>query len=116
VTGALNATVRRWRVIALIAVVVVAIAVPVVLLETRKETMTGVVVRVDTVSLTDVRSFDLRTSDGRVFTFQIGQLDLTPPGFNAQHLTVHAATSQPVVVTYEKRDDELVAVRLVDGP
>ena len=106
----------RWRLIALAVVLVVAVGAPVVYLATQKPTATGVVVRVDSASLTDVRGFDLRTSDGRVLTFAIGQLDMSPPGFNAQHLSVHAATSQPVVVTYEERGGKLVAVRLVDGP
>ncbi len=106
----------RWRLAVLSVIVIAALAVPAIYLATRRPTETGVVVRVDAQSLTDVRSFDLRTADGRILTFRIGQLDMTPPGFNPQHLSVHAATAQPVVVTYEERDGQLVAVRLVDGP
>jgi hypothetical protein len=106
----------RWRLVALAVIVVGALAVPAIYLATRKPTVTGIVVHVDAQSLTDVRSFDLRTADGQVLTFRIGQLDMTPPGFNPQHLSVHAATAQPVVVTYEERNGERVAVRLVDGP
>jgi hypothetical protein len=106
----------RWRLVALAVIVIGALAVPAIYLATRKQTATGVVVRVDAQSLTDVRSFDLRTADGEVLTFRIGQLDMTPPGFNPQHLSVHAATAEPVVVTYEERNGERVAVRLVDGP
>lgn len=101
----------------IIVVVIVAIAAgAAIYLGTRKPTATGIVVRVDAQSLTDVRSFDLRTADGRTLTFRIGQLDMTPPAFNPQHLSVHAATAEPVVVTYEERDGQLFATRLVDGP
>jgi hypothetical protein len=106
----------RWRLLVLAAIVVAALAVPAVYLATQRPTATGIVVRVDTVSLTDVRSFDLRTADGQVLTFRIGQLDLSPPGFNAQHLVVHQATAQPVIVEYEVEGGERVAVRLLDGP
>jgi hypothetical protein len=106
----------RWRLVVLAAVVAAAVAIPIALLVSQRPTVTGVVVRVNAESLTDVRSFDLRTADGQVLTFRVGKLDLSAPGFNAQHLTVHAATSQPVVVEYEEQNGERVAVRLLDGP
>ena len=105
----------RWRLLVLGVIVIVAVAIPLVFAATNKPTMRGVVIHVDTVSLTDVRGFDLRTEAGAIVHFQIGQLDMSAPGFNAQHLVVHQATAQPVVVTYEDRDGTLVAVRLVDG-
>lgn len=106
----------RWRLVVLAAIVAVAVAVPAAYLANRRPTVTGVVVRVDTASLTDVRGFDLRTFDGQVLDFRIGQLDLSPPAFNAQHLVVHQATAQPVIVEYEVQDGQRVAVRLLDGP
>jgi hypothetical protein len=104
-----------WLVLAVAAIVIVG-AVVALALQPRRSTVTGVVVRVDAVSLTDVRSFELRTGDGQVLTFEIGTLDMTPPGFNPQHLSVHAATAEPVAVTYEDRDGRHVAVRLTDAP
>jgi hypothetical protein len=106
----------RWRLVALVVIVAAAVAVPAIYLAIRRPTVTGVVVHVDSQSLTDVRSFDLRTADGTILTFRIGQLDMSPPGFNPQHLAVHQATAEPVTVTYEERDGQLVALRLVDGP
>ncbi len=114
--SATGSSLARWRLAILGVVVALAVAVPAWLVLSQKATVTGIVVHVDVVSLTDVRGFDLRTSDGRILSFEIGQLDMSPPGFNPQHLTVHAATAQPVTVTYETVDGRLVAVRMVDAP
>ncbi|HEY3523428.1 MAG TPA: hypothetical protein VGK63_06965 [Candidatus Limnocylindrales bacterium] len=105
----------RWRLVSAGVIVVVGIAVAIAFLAVSRPTARGVVTRVDTVSLTDVRGFDLRTDAGATLHFEIGQLDLTAPAFNAQHLVVHQATAQPVIVTYEDRNGSLVAVRLLDG-
>ena len=53
----------------------------------------GVIVGVDSQSLSDVRSFDLRTADGTVRTFGLAALENGtefPPG----HLVEHSATAQ----------------------
>lgn len=75
----------------------------------------GVVVFVDSVSLTDVRSFTIRTPDGRTVRFAVGRLENGaefPPG----HLGEHMATAVPIVVTYRDEGGEHVAVRLEDAP
>jgi len=76
--------------------------------------MVGVIVGVDAVSLTDVRGFTLRTSDGATVEFEIGDLENGaefPPG----HLVEHQATAQPVRVWYRTEGDAKVAVRLEDA-
>ena len=75
----------------------------------------GVIVAVDARSLTDVRSFDLRTSDGRVLTFGLTQLQngvAFPPG----HLPEHQATAAPVRVWYRDAGGTLQALYLEDAP
>jgi hypothetical protein len=76
--------------------------------------MVGVIVGVDAQGLTDVRSFTLRTSDGKSQVFEIGQLENGaefPPG----HLVEHQSTAQPVRVWYRTEGDTKVAVRLEDA-
>lgn len=77
---------------------------------------TGVVVGVDQASLTDVRSFTLRTQIGETVTFRVGNLDLSEGGFPANHLREHMATVTPVLVEYIEEGAEHVAVRLTDAP
>jgi hypothetical protein len=77
---------------------------------------TGIVVSVDQASLTDVRSFTLRTETGDTLSFRVGQLDLSEGAFPANHLREHMATAIPVTVTYTGNDPERVAVRLIDAP
>jgi hypothetical protein len=78
-------------------------------------TEVGVVVSVDSVSLTDVRGFSIRTPDGRTVEFRVGQLEngaQFPPG----HLGEHQATAAPILVTYRNEEGERVAIRLEDAP
>lgn len=77
-------------------------------------TEVGVVISVDAVSLTDVRGFSIRTADGRTVVFRVGQLEngaQFPPG----HLSEHAVTAVPILVTYREEDGENVANRLEDA-
>jgi hypothetical protein len=78
-------------------------------------TETGVVVAVERVSLTDVRGFTLRTTDGRTVAFRIGSLE-NAAQFALGHLGEHQATSTPILVTYRVEGGENVAVRLEDAP
>lgn len=74
----------------------------------------GVVTHVDSGGLDAVTGFTLRTLDGRLYQFTIGQLENGtefPPG----HLVEHAASSEPVLVTFEARGSQLVAVRIEDA-
>lgn len=79
-------------------------------------TATGIVVAVDQATLTDVRSFTLRTETGDMVGFRIGDLDLSEGAFPPNHLREHMATASPVTVTYTGGDPDRVAVRLVDAP
>jgi hypothetical protein len=76
----------------------------------------GVIVAVDSSSLSDVRSFDLRTSDGSVRRFGLAALENGtefPPG----HLVEHSATAEPVRVWYRTEGGLDLAIRLEDaGP
>lgn len=76
----------------------------------------GIVVSVDQASLTDIRSFTLRTETGELLTFRIGTLDLSNGAFPANHLREHMATASAVAVAYIEENGERVAVRLVDAP
>ena len=106
------------RAIVAIGVAVAAIAVGAVLVSTfaqpAAKTEVGIVVFVDSVSLTDVRRFAIRTADGRTVEFTVGVLEngaQFPPG----HLGEHEATAVPVRVTYRDENGEHVAVRLEDA-
>ncbi len=78
------------------------------------QSVVGVIVGVDAASLTDVRGFTLRTSDGRSTRFDIGVLENGtefPPG----HLVEHQSTAQPVRVWYRTEGERKVAIRLEDA-
>jgi len=78
-------------------------------------TVDGVVVGVDAKALTDVRSFDLRTTDGTVMTFGLAKLEngiQFPPG----HLAEHQATATPIRVWYRDDAGSLHALFLEDAP
>jgi hypothetical protein len=75
--------------------------------------VTGVVVKVDSRSLTDVRSFTL--SNGyTVFDFQVGELE-NADEFPPAHLLEHQATAQPVRAYYHLEDGVRFATRLEDA-
>jgi hypothetical protein len=106
------------RALVALGIVVAVVAVGAILAnafgQPPKQTETGVVIAVDSVSLTDVRGFTIRTPDGRTVAFRLGQLEngaQFPPG----HLNEHMATAVPVLVTYRDEDGNLVAVRLEDA-
>jgi hypothetical protein len=106
---------HHWRPLAGLLLLVLALA-PVVVLATRPTTATGVVTSIDQPSLTDLRSFTLRTTDGQTLTFSVGTLETGGNAFAPGHLTVHLVTAQPVLVTYHRAGDRLVATRLEDAP
>jgi hypothetical protein len=74
----------------------------------------GIVIKVDSQGLDDVRGFTLRSSAGDQLEFKIGQLengDEFPPG----HLTEHMAAASPVLVFFRMENGELVAFRIEDA-
>ena len=112
---------RRRRSLAAVAVVVAVVTgvvavVAGVVLATRPATATGIVTHIDQPSLTDIRSFTLHTSDGQTLTFHVGTLEMGGDAFPPGHLTSHLVTAEPVLVTYHREGDTLVATRLEDAP
>lgn len=109
----------RWRLPLLLVVVAVVIVAALVVVGLRGEPERGVEVGLVTairdVSLTEVDGFTLRTSDGRILEFRIGRLRLDGGGFPAGHLREHLALAQPVEVSWERVDGELVAHKLEDA-
>jgi hypothetical protein len=74
----------------------------------------GIVIKVDSQGLDDVRGFTLRSSAGDELEFTIAQLengDEFPPG----HLTEHMAAASPVLVFFRDENGELVAYRIEDA-
>ena len=74
----------------------------------------GVIANVVSAGLDQVTEFTIRTGDGTLIEFRIGDLengDEFPPG----HLTEHQATSDPVRVYFTVEGEELVATRLEDA-
>ena len=74
----------------------------------------GVIVGVESTGLDAVTAFALRTTDGTILDFTIGQLENRaefPPG----HLAEHQATGAPVRVWYRMEGEERVAVRIEDA-
>lgn len=73
----------------------------------------GIVIAVDG-DLTEVRSFELRTTSGDVMSFQVDPLG--DFAFPLPHLSSHMRSLDPVEVTYRTLDDgDLVAVGVKDG-
>ncbi len=74
----------------------------------------GLVVRVDSEGLTDVRSFALRADGDSDILFSLERLQngaQFPPG----HLVEHQASSQPIVVWYEADGGIYYALWLADA-
>jgi hypothetical protein len=79
------------------------------------EQMTGVVVAVDAVSLSDVRGFTLRRPGGELVEFSLRELQ-NGTEFAPGHLAEHQATAEPIRVIFRSEDDERLALRLEDAP
>ncbi len=75
----------------------------------------GLIVDVESASLTDVRGFTLRTADGTETRYRMGVLENGaefPPG----HLVEHQVTAEPVRVFFREENGERVAYRIDDAP
>ena len=79
-----------------------------------RQAETGVVIAVDSTSLTDVKGFTIRTPDGRTVVFTLGPLE-NASQFAPGHLNEHVATAVPVLVTYRDENGQRVVVRLEDA-
>jgi hypothetical protein len=74
----------------------------------------GVVVAIDQVSLTQVNSFDVRTSDGRAVRLKVGVLD-NATEFSLSHLATHMATGVPIRAFYRLENGEPRVYHLEDA-
>jgi hypothetical protein len=77
------------------------------------ESVAGLVVEVDSPSIGRVDSFELRTEEGEVLTFDTSALEFRGE-FPAAHLGEHMRTAEAVRVTYRRDGDRRVVVRLAD--
>jgi hypothetical protein len=80
-----------------------------------RQSVSGVIVGVDSEGLDRVRGFTLRIDEGQTLEFAMGTLERGaefPPG----HLVEHQATAQPVRVWYVMEGDARIAVRIEDAP
>ena len=74
----------------------------------------GVVVAIDQVSLTQVNSFDVRTTDGKTVTLKVGALD-NATQFSLSHLATHMATGVPIRAFYRLENGAAVVYHLEDA-
>jgi hypothetical protein len=109
---------RRRSVVVAAGLVVALLAVAAIIVSTvaqpPRQTETGVVIAVDSTSLTDVKGFTIRTPDGRTVKFTLGPLE-NASQFAPGHLNEHVATAVPVLVTYRDENGQRVVVRLEDA-
>jgi hypothetical protein len=75
----------------------------------------GVVIAVDAPA-GEVTGFTLRTREGEVLRFVIGELETGGTTFAAAHLVEHAVSLEPVAVGYRVQDAQNVVHRMVDAP
>ncbi len=74
-------------------------------------TLTGVVVEIESTSLTNIQSFTLKDDD------EVFEIFIDPAhdyGFPLAHLNEHRAGAEPVAVDVEERDGRLVALTISD--
>ena len=76
--------------------------------------LVGVVVGVDSPSLGKVNSFQLRLTDGSVFTLTMGILE-NPTQFSPSHLLSHQASSVPIRAFYLLQNGVPTVYRLEDA-
>jgi hypothetical protein len=104
------------RILLAVVVVVVALGAPVAWWFTRTEVSCGVVIDIEQASITDVRSFSLRTSVGVTTSYAIVSARLAPTAFVPGHLREHRALATPVCVTFRPAESPAVALDLQDQP
>lgn len=79
------------------------------------QTLTGIVVDVESSSVGSVDQVAVRTANGNVLRFDVDRLDINN-GLPPQHLREHLATGIPIVVEYVVEGDRNVALRYNDAP
>jgi hypothetical protein len=104
------------RIILAVVIVVAGVGAPVAWWFTRTEVACGVVIGIEQASITDVRSFTIRSPEGVTSTFQIVPARLAPTAFTPGHLREHRALATPVCVTFRPAESPAVALDLQDAP
>jgi len=74
------------------------------------------VIAADGPNVTDVDTFSLRTSDGQLYNFTVGALDLSAGGLAAPHLREHLVSGVPITVYFSNDNGTLTARRYIDAP
>lgn len=75
----------------------------------------GLVTKVDSAGLDQVKGFTLRAANGQDLTFVLGTLE-NAADFAPGHLTEHMTAADPVIVYFRAEDGKLVVYRLDDAP
>jgi hypothetical protein len=76
----------------------------------------GIVISVNSTSLTDVHDFTLRAADGSNLTFVLGALE-NATQFSPGHLKAHQASGTPVRVFFSRDSTgQMIVYRLEDAP
>lgn len=80
----------------------------------KANTVTGAIIDLDAASLTSVRRFSLRDSDGYVWTFMASEQATDEEGrpLYASHLREHMTQGEQVIVDYRQDGNGLVATRV----
>ena len=84
-------------------------------LEVPGSPIVGLVTKIESEGLDQVKGFTLRASNGQDLTFVVGSLENAadfPPG----HLTEHMAAADPVLVYFRVENGAMVVYRLDDAP
>jgi hypothetical protein len=70
-----------------------------------QESVTGIVVRVEAASLTELEFIDVQDDTGFVWRFRPGD---SYRGFTPSHLREHMVQGEPVTIVYEQSGDVLL--------
>lgn len=76
--------------------------------------MTGVIIDVQSTSISAVDSFTLRDNDGETLTFRVAPDAVDDPieGLFPSHLRTHALAAEQVTVIYREENGALLVLRL----
>lgn len=96
----------RWAIISFSVVLVLLIACS----ENKVETAHGQITHVKPRSFSEIESFSLRDTTGKLLVFNTNG----DVGFTPSHMRDHGLTGQPVKVYYRMHDGQLFAERVTD--
>ena len=81
-----------------------------------ERSVVGIILDVQSTSLTQIESFTMRTNDGETLVFHVAPDARPDPqeGFVPGHLRSHAVAAEQVRIFYREENGDLLATRLVD--